>query len=332
MAEAICFVRDDGPGISRKGARRFRYFDVEGREVCPEDRVRIERLAIPPAWTNVWICPDPQGHIQATGRDARGRKQYRYHPAFRSRRERTKFRDLVLFGEALGGLRRRVDVDLRSSMLSRERVLAAITGLLDNTYIRIGNEAYAKTNKTYGLTTLRCKHVDVHGDRLHLHFTGKGGKVFDVTCCDARLARVVRRCHDLPGQVLFQYVNSDGVPCPVTSSDINNYLRGYTGIDATAKTFRTWGASLMAAQQLAVLETPSSETELRRVVKAALTPVAERLGNTVAVCRSSYVHPTVLTAFEKGKLAALWEQGPTRAANRLSVDERKLLVVLRNGR
>jgi DNA topoisomerase-1 len=332
MAEAICFVRDDSPGIKRKGTRRFRYFDVEGREVSAEDRVRIERLAIPPAWTHVWICPDPNGHIQATGRDARGRKQYRYHPAFRSRRERTKFRDLVLFGDALGGLRRRVDGDLRSAMLSRERVLAAITGLLDNTYIRIGNEAYAKTNKTYGLTTLRCKHVDVHGDRLHLHFTGKGGKVFDVTCCDSRLARVVRRCHDLPGQVLFQYVNSDGEPCPVTSSDINNYLRGYTGIDTTAKTFRTWGASLMAAQQLAVLETPSSETELRRVVKAALTPVAERLGNTVAVCRSSYVHPTVLTSFEKGKLAELWEQGPTRAANRLSVDERKLLVVLRNGR
>ena len=329
MSDPICFVRDDGPGIRRNGRKRFTYVDARGKEVSAKVRTRIESLAIPPAWTNVWICPDESGHIQATGRDARGRKQYRYHPSFRSRRERAKFHNLVAFGDALGALRKRVDADLRSPTLSRERVVAAVISLLEQTYIRVGNEAYARDNKTFGLTTLRCRHVHVQGESLHLHFTGKGGKVIDVSCCDGRLARVARRCHELPGQALFQYVNDEGLPQPVTSTDLNNYLRDATGVDATAKTFRTWGASLLAAGAFAELETPTSEVELRRVIKATLEPVAHVLGNTVAVCRASYVHPKVLRAFETGALQRVWNEGPGRGAKGLTADERRLLAVLR---
>ncbi|MEY2470026.1 MAG: topoisomerase [Actinomycetota bacterium] len=314
MSDRLSFVRDDAPGIRRRGRRRFRYVDARGREVPAKVKARIESLAIPPAWSDVWICPDPGGHIQATGRDARGRKQYRYHSTFRNRRERAKFRGLVPFGEALGDLRTRIDADQRSPNLSRERVIAAVAALLDQTYVRVGNEGYARANKTFGLTTLRCRHVDVNGERVHFRFAGKGGKPVDVTCCDGRLARVVRRCHELPGQLLFQYENGDGAPSPVSSGDLNDYLREATGLDSTAKTFRTWGASLLAARRLADVETPSSAAEFGRVVNAELAPVAEVLHNTVAVCRSSYVHPTVLDSFEKGTLAAAWLEGPSRGA------------------
>ena len=329
MSDRISFVRDDAPGIRRHGRRRFRYVDARGREVPAKVKARIDSLAIPPAWSDVWICPDPGGHIQATGRDARGRKQYRYHTAFRNRRERVKFRSLVPFGDALGDLRARIDTDLRSPSLSRERVVAAVAALLDQTYVRVGNEGYARTNKTFGLTTLRCRHVDVSGERVRFRFAGKGGKPVDVTCCDARLARVVRRCHELPGQLLFQYEDSDGTPSAVSSGDLNDYLRDATGLDATAKTFRTWGASLLAARRLAVVEAPSSAAEFGRVVNAELTPVAQVLGNTVAVCRSSYVHPTILDSFEKGTLGAAWLDGPSRGGKGLSADERRLLHLLR---
>ena len=325
---AITFVRDDGPGIRRQGRKRFKYVDAKGREVPDEVAQRIRALAIPPAWTDVWICPDENGHIQATGRDARGRKQYRYHDAYRSRRERHKFNRLAEFGQALGTIRTRVDADLRQSQLSRERVIAAVIRLLDQTYIRVGNSRYAKENKSFGLTTLRCKHVHVEGKSLHLNFIGKGGKEFDVTCCDGRLARVVRRCKDLPGQALFQYVNGDGAPHPIGSGDVNDYLREIADIDATAKTYRTWGASLLAAEAFASIETPESERELRGVVKATLEPVAATLGNTVAVCRASYVHPKVLTMFEKGTIQEKWAAGPKRAAGGLSASERKLLALL----
>jgi DNA topoisomerase-1 len=326
---AIAYVRDDQPGIRRLGSKRFRYVDAQGRPVPAKTVARISALAIPPAWTNVWICPDPDGHIQATGRDARGRKQYRYHDGFRSRRERAKFRDLIPFGEALGGLRARVDADLRHSGLGRERVLAAVVSLMEQTFIRVGNESYAKTNKTFGLTTLRCRHVDVTGSSLHLHFTGKGGKDFDIACCDARLARVARRCQDLPGQLLFQYLDENGNPSPVTSTDLNAYVREVTGLDATAKTFRTWGATSLAAQAFVGADPPSSQAEFGRVVNETLRPVAAALGNTVAVCRNSYVHPTVLRRYEAGTLSALWDAGPNRAANGVTVAERRLLHVLR---
>ncbi|MEY2396968.1 MAG: topoisomerase [Actinomycetota bacterium] len=329
MSNAISYVRDDQPGITRRGKKRFRYVDMTGREVDNGERRRIESLAIPPAWTNVWICPDPAGHIQATGRDAKGRKQYRYHSTFRQRRESAKFRDLAPFGEALGKLRKQVDADLRHPALTRDRVVAAIVSLMEQTYVRVGNHGYARTNKTYGLTTLRVNHVEVSGGHLHLNFVGKGGKEVDVTCCDSRLARVVRRCQDLPGQNLFQYLNDDG-PCAVSSTDVNDYLRAATGLDATAKTFRTWGASLMAAQAFAPLDPPQSPTEFGRVVNETLKPVAQALNNTVTVCRNSYVHPTVLRRYEDGTLGDLWASGPSRAAHGNSADERRLLVVLRS--
>jgi DNA topoisomerase-1 len=328
MPTSITYVNDQTPGITRRGRKKFVYVSPNGRELNGKVRERIESLAIPPAWTDVWICPDPSGHIQATGRDARGRKQYRYHDGYRQRRERAKFRDLVPFGEALGALRARIDQDLRSPTLSQERVVAAVVSLIGQTYARVGNDAYARTNKSFGVTTLRNGHVEVSGSHLRLRFVGKGGKLYDLSCCDARVARVVRRCQDLPGQRLFQYENDDGTTCALTSSDVNDFLREATGIDATAKTFRTWGATLLAAQNLVPVETPDSDTALRRAVNDALRPVADALGNTLAVCRASYVHPTVLKRFEDGSLAQRWADGPSRAGGGLVADERRLLHVL----
>ena len=323
-------VSDDEPGIERHGRSRFQYVRQTNRKPVRSGRdlERIKALAIPPAWTDVWICADPNGHIQATGRDARGRKQYRYHPAFRQRRERRKFDQLVPFGKSLSDLRAALDRDLRQNQLGRERVLAAVVSLLELTYVRVGNEAYARENRSYGLTTLKCSHVDVEGSRLKMHFRGKGGKWLDVSCCDARLARVVRRCQELPGQQLFQYENGDGGVAHVTSTDVNDYLRDVTGLDATAKTFRTWGATLMAAEHLAILDPPASEREATRVANDVLRDVAAELGNTLAVCRASYVHPVVLETFATGQLHDQWQAGPTRARKRVSAAERKLLRVL----
>jgi DNA topoisomerase-1 len=329
-AERLVYVTDEEPGISRRGRSRFRYVrQSTGKEVRDDRELeRIRRLAIPPAWTDVWICADRRGHVQATGRDARGRKQYRYHAAFRQRRERRKFHQLPAFGHSLARLRARVDDDLRSPSLNRARVLATIVSLLDLTHVRIGNEAYAQDNKSFGLTTLRCRHLDVDGNRLHLRFPGKNGHKFDVTCCDPRLARVVRRCQELPGQLLFQYVDDDGSPAPITSNDVNDYLQSATELDITAKTFRTWGATVLAAEQLSELDPPSSEREASIALNAALEVVAQRLGHTVAICRSSYVHPVVLDAFRDGTLAERWAAGPRRAAGGLSAPERKLLALL----
>jgi len=330
---ALVHVSDDEPGIQRVGTSKFRYVRQTTRKQVRSERdlTRIRALAIPPAWTDVWICPDPNGHIQATGRDARGRKQYRYHNAYRQRRERRKFDQLVPFGESLGQLRAVVDRDLRRPRLDRVRVLAAVTTLLEATYLRIGNEAYARENRSYGLTTLRCSHVDVDGTQLRLRFRGKGGKWADVSCCDARLARVVRRCQDLPGQNLFQYEDSDGSVGRITSTDVNDYLREISGFEATAKTFRTWGATLMAAERLASVEAPSSPRDAAMVVNEQLREVAAQLGNTLAVCKASYVHPTVVDTFESGALPDIWQQGPARARNRVSAAERKLLNLLSTG-
>jgi DNA topoisomerase-1 len=326
----IVHVSDDELGIARRGRTRFRYVrESTGAAVrSPETLDRIRALAVPPAWTDVWICSDPAGHLQATGRDARGRKQYRYHPAFRNRRERRKFDQLPTFGHGLSRLRRRVDADLRSADLGRARVLAAVVSLLDLTYVRVGNESYARDNRSFGLTTLRCSHLDLDGNRLRLRFPGKAGRRFHVTCCDARLARVARRCQELPGQLLFQYLDDDDRVTPITSTDVNEYLRTTTDHDATAKTFRTWGATLLAARILATLEPPSTDRAASIAVNDALQTVAGRLGNSVAVCRSSYVHPTVLCQFADGTLPVKWEAGPRRGASRLSADERKVLALL----
>jgi DNA topoisomerase-1 len=318
---SINFVNDQTAGIRRRRrGKRFAYFNSAGRELNGKVSARIDALAIPPAWTDVWICPDTAGHIQATGRDARGLKQYRYHAQYRQGRERAKFRDLIPFGEALGALRTRIDSDLRSPALTHDRVVAGVVSLIGETFVRVGNEAYARTNKTFGITTLRTNHVDVSGTHLRLHFVGKGGKEFDLDCCEPRVARLVRRLQDLPGQRLFQYVDDDGEVRSISSTNVNDYLRDATGIEATAKTFRTWGATLLAAQNLLDADN----------LNEALRPVADALGNTLAVCKSSYVHPTVIKRYEDGSLSELWAAGPARAANRVSADERKLLGVLRS--
>ena len=284
---------DSEPGLTRKRIKSaWGYFDAGGKRIT--DRAEIDRLnaiAFPPAYTEAWFCADPDGHLQATGIDARGRKQYRYHPDFRAHAEASKFAGLVQFGKALPGLRRRVAKHLHQSQLTRETVLAAVVRLLDTEHLRVGNEEYAKENKSFGATTLLSRHVKKSGHKLKMRFTGKRGIVHEVTITDRRLARIVRRCQDLPGQALFQYVNGDGDPQQVTSADVNDYIRDATGGDFTAKHFRTWGASAIAFDQL--LEATAQK---KISVHTMIEPVAEALGNTVAISRKSYVHPALVEA------------------------------------
>ena len=286
---------------------------------------------MPPAWTDVWIAADPTAHIQATGRDARGRKQYRYHDEWRRHRSASKFDDLAPFGDALGGLRHRVDEDLARRGMPIERMVALVVALLDETGLRVGNEAYARENRTFGLTTLRCRHAEVDGCRLHLSFRGKGGTPVDVTCSDRRLARLVSRCQDLPGQLLFQYVDDDDEVRPVRSSDVNDYLHEATGIDATAKTFRTWTASVLAASLLAPEPVPESERGRAQVLNEVIDEVAGTIGNARAVCRASYIHPVVMESWSADELNGRWTSGPSRRAGGLEVDERRFLAVIGSG-
>jgi DNA topoisomerase-1 len=332
MASAdLTYVQSGCPGIRRLGGpppETFRYVvDATGAPASVDDELRIKSLAIPPAWTNVWISLDPNGHIQATGIDAKGRKQYRYHPVFRSKRDKNKFAGLVPFAYGLGALRRQVETDLGGISLSHDRVVAAVVRLLDMTLLRVGNERYTKANRSYGLCTLRNKHVEIKTRGVELSFVGKAGHKFAVRVDSPRLARIVRRCHDLPGQQLFQYLDAEGMPRPVTSADVNAYIRELTGTEATAKTFRTWGATVLAAEILAAEETPQSEAQGARFVNAAIDQVAARLGNTRAVCRTSYVHPTVISSFLDGTLAQRWVP-PRRAPQGLTESERRLLGLL----
>ena len=328
------YSSDDTPGLRRRGRKRFTYVDDRTGEEVGDPAVieRIRALAIPPAWTDVWICPHPWGHVQATGRDAKGRKQYRYHAEYRAQREMAKFADLVPFGESLGDLRGAIDTDLRRRDLGQERVLALVLALLDRTAIRIGNESYAKANKTFGLTTLRDEHVDINGATVAFCFVGKGAKRHEVELTDRRLAPLVRRCRDIPGQQLFQWEDADGQRHPVSSDDVNGRLRELTGLDVTAKTFRTWHASVGAATMLAGQPLPDSERQANSAVVEVCEEVAATLGNTRAVTRASYVHPAVPAAFEAGVLHDWWRDGPTRAAKGLAPEERKLLAVLRKAR
>jgi DNA topoisomerase-1 len=298
-AAGLRYVSDARPGISRKRAgRHFRYLAPDGSPIKdPETLGRIKSLAIPPAWEDVWICPDPRGHIQASGRDAKGRKQYRYHPRWESVREETKYDRMLAFSQALPSLRERLRHDLSRPGLSRERVLATVVQLLESTFIRVGNEEYAKQNRSYGLTTLRSRHVDVEGTTLHFHFRGKSGKEWRVRVRDRRLAAVMKRLQELPGQELFQWVDQDGQRHSVTSGDVNDYLREITGQDFTAKDFRTWAGTLLAFLELRSQEGCEGVTQAKRNVSAAIKRVAERLGNTPAVCRKAYVHPRVLECY-----------------------------------
>jgi DNA topoisomerase-1 len=293
------YVSDDRPGYTRRRKNgAFEYFDTEGKKIRDDQRLlRIRRLAIPPAWTDVWICPSPTGHIQATGRDARQRKQYRYHERWREIRDENKFARLADFATALPKIRRRVTHDMRLPGLSREKVLAAVVRLLERTFIRIGNAEYARENKSFGLTTMKNRHVAVKGAHLRFRFRGKSGRQHEVGVTDRRIAKIVAKCQDLPGQDLFQYVSGDGEVRDVTSQDVNSYLREITGEDFTAKDFRTWAGTLLATLALTAQEGFETKKQAKANIKAAIGAVAELLGNTPTICRKCYVHPAVIEAY-----------------------------------
>jgi DNA topoisomerase-1 len=293
------YVSDATPGIRRRRTGgSFAYFDPAGRRIRdPRAVARIRGIVIPPAWSEVWICPQANGHLQAVGRDARGRKQYRYHPRWSEVRDETKFDRLAAFARALPKIRRRVRRDLRRKGLPREKVLAAIVELLARTQIRIGNAEYARDNGSYGLTTLLGRHVQVSATRLRFRFRGKGGKSRELEISDPRLARIVRRCQVIPGQELFQYVDEQGEVRSIGSEDVNTYLREISGTDFTAKDFRTWAGSVLATVALRRRAAPRSRSQARRNVVRAIAEVAEQLGNTPAVCRRSYVHPLVVARY-----------------------------------
>lgn len=299
------YVSDSDPGITRKAARGhgFNYLKPDGSPVTDEKTLdRIRKLAVPPAWTAVWICPRANGHIQAVGRDQKGRKQYRYHARWREVRDSHKYDRVLAFGRALPKLRRRVEEDLKRAGLPREKVLAAVIAVMELTLIRVGNEEYAKANKSFGLTTLRDRHVKVGRGGAKFQFRGKSGKMHETGLNDRRLARIVKACQDLPGQRLFQYVDEDGAQCAVESADVNTYLRDALGEDFSAKDFRTWAGTVMAARALVQIPACASATEAKRNVGACVKAVAGILGNTAAVARSAYIHPAVLQAYESGGL------------------------------
>jgi DNA topoisomerase-1 len=303
------YVSDETSGITRKRVGTgWAYYLPDGvRIVDRRERKRINSLAIPPAWTQVWICPDPDGHIQATARDARGRKQYRYHPAYRDARDHSKFRHMLEFSEVLPLLRDRIEHDLRAPDHSRRQLLATVVRLLDRTLIRVGNDEYARENKSFGLTTLRRRHVRVNGESLSFTFRGKSGVEHSITLEEPRLARIIQRCQDLPGHELFQYLDANRRRQAISSDDVNAYLRELTGRDVTAKDFRTWGGTMLAAVELRAMGLAASRREADRNILRAIDAVAERLGNTRAVCRKYYVHPELLRAYLMGVTVPLPE-------------------------
>jgi DNA topoisomerase-1 len=329
------YVTDASPGIRRRRAGRgFSYIGPDGERIEDAEHVAwIKSLAIPPAWTDVWICTSRRGHLQATGRDARGRKQYRYHPDWRAVRDEAKYGRMIAFGQALPAIRERVDADLRRHGLPRERVLAAVVRLLEKTRMRIGNEEYARDNRSYGLTTLRDHHAEVGTTRIRFRFRSKGGKVSDVELTDARLARLVARCQELPGQELFAYLDANGEVRSIGSSDVNDYLREITGQDFTAKDFRTWSGTVLAAWALEELQAVDSESQAKRNVVRAVEQVAEWLGNTPAVSRRSYVHPAVIDAYLDGDVVREARQTAERKLRedlgRLTPQEAAVLALLR---
>ena len=316
---------DSEPGISRqKSGRGWAYFKPDGARITDRDEIeRLNAIGLPPAYTDAWFCTDPEGHLQATGVDARGRKQYRYHPDFTAKRSTSKFDGLKEFGKALPKLRRRIAKDLRRRKIVRETVLAAVVHLLDTQYIRVGNEQYARENKSFGATTLRGRHLRRKGHQLLMRFAGKHGIVHEVTLTDSHLKRVVRKCHELPGQMLFQYVNGEGEPQPVSSSDVNDYIREITGGDFTAKHFRTWGASAIAMEEML-----SKAEGARLTVKTMIEPVAEALGNTEAMSRKSYVHPDLIDAVKDEPRDPLNGMERPRARKWLSAAEVALIRYL----
>lgn len=328
MASRLRYVRDDGPGITREaGPLGVRYRRPDGRLIRQGAELkRIRGLVIPPAWTRVWICCDPAGHIQATGRDAKGRKQYRYHPEWRASREETKFDRMQGFAQLLPAIRSRTQADLSKPGLPREKVLATVVQLLERSLIRVGNDEYAKTNRSFGLTTLEDRHVKVEGTALRFRFRGKSGVRHDVAITDRRLARIVKACRDLPGQQLFQYVDDDGEVQDVNSADVNAYLKEISGEDVTAKDFRTWAGTVLALTALRAFEQAESLSEAKRNLVRAIDAVAGVLGNTRSVCRKSYIHPAILDSYVNGGLGV---RSPRRLARGLRPEEDACLSLLK---
>jgi DNA topoisomerase-1 len=300
----LTYVSDEEPGIRRlKAGKGFRYARADGSKVEDEATVkRIRKLAVPPAWTEVWICAKANGHIQATGRDAKNRKQYRYHAEFREVRESTKYEHMLAFAQSLPAIRTKISEHMAMRGLNREKVLATVVHLLETTLIRVGNEDYAKENKSYGLTTLRDRHVDVDGAELRFNFIGKSGKAWRLRVKDRRVAKTVRQCQELPGQNLFQYFDDAGERQAVTSADVNAYLKEITGQDITAKDFRTWAGTVLAALALQEFESFDAQAGAKKNVKAAIERVASRLGNTPTICRKCYIHPEILNSYIEGSL------------------------------
>ena len=317
------YVSDESPGIRRKKAGTgFTYIDAKGKGVLDEATLRrIKSLVIPPAWTEVWISPDSNGHLQATGFDARHRKQYRYHPRFREVREQTKYTRMLDFARALPRIRRRVNRDLKLPGLPREKVLAAVVRLLETTLIRVGNDEYAKSNRSFGLTTLQDKHARIKGAHVRFEFKGKSGVEHEIDLADPRLARIVKQCQDLPGQELLQYVDEAGQVRDIGSSDVNQYIHEIAGDDFTAKDFRTWAGTVLATLALQELEKFDSQAQAKKNILRAVESVAAKLGNTKAVCRKCYIHPAILESYADGTLLNTLEK---RARSKLQKEIRSL--------
>ena len=331
------YVRCDSAGFTRKpSGNGFTYLDLEGRPIRDKEILeRIRSLVIPPAWTNVWICALERGHLQAIGTDARGRRQYRYHPGYRHIRNQTKFHRMLRFSEALPLIRARVEQDLKLPGLPRNKVIATVVRLLETTFIRIGNEEYAKQNESFGLTTLHNRHVRIEGSTIQFHFRGKSKQVHKVTVEDKRLARIVRDCRDLPGYDLFQWVDHAGETHSIGSADVNGYLQETTGEDYTAKDFRTWAGTVQTALGLAEMGMFSSESEAKRNIVTAIKQTAAKLGNRPATCRNYYVHPAVIEAYMDGSLQKIVkpeEAGQAVPGSGLHPEERAVVRLLQGWR
>ena len=328
-AAGLRYVSDQSPGIRRKRVgKAFTYLASDGHTIHDGQTIRrIKRLAIPPAWTDVWICPDPRGHLQATGRDARGRKQYRYHPRWREVRDAVKYDRMLAFAEALPKIRERTDRDLERSGLPRAKVLATVVRLLEETRIRIGNDEYRKENGSYGLTTLRDRHVSVMGAEVRFTFRGKSGKHHTVELHDRRMARMIKRFIEIPGQELFHYIDDNGEAKRIDSAEVNEYLREITGEDFTAKDFRTWAGTILAARFLRETAGATNSRRAKKDLVRAIARVADELGNTPAVARKGYIHPAVIAAYLSGGLKPIGEK-EVSDPYKLSAEERSLLVLL----
>jgi DNA topoisomerase-1 len=326
------YVGDWHPGIRRKRSKKsFVYIGVDGKPLRDREHVGwIKALAIPPAWSEVWICPWTDGHLQATGRDARGRKQYRYHSRWRAVRDENKYERMIAFGQVLPRIRTQVESDLALPGLPRPKVLATVVKLLEVTHIRVGNEEYAHSNQSFGLATLRNRHVKISGSKLRFEFRGKSRVEHAIDLQDPRLVRIVKRCHDLPGYDLFQYIDDDGARWAIEASDVNDYLRQIAGAEFSTKDFRTWAGTVLAARALRQLRVPSSQAEIKRNVAQAVQAVAQLLGNTMTVCRKCYIHPAVIDAYSSGTLdSSLPSRRTHKTGNRgLASEEASLLTLL----